>query len=404
MIRYSYLIFFVISLTIIGSSEQVFADHMTASVSTPQGTSVPGCETTNECFIPYKVTVDVGGVVTWSNDDLAAHTVTSGSAADGASGVFDSSLFMAGTTFSHKFESSGTILYHCMVHPWMEGIVTVIDGSTNTDPPITVKTNSNHYNEGDIIYVSGEVSEILFGYAISLTVIDPDDNLVSIDSVSVGSDKKYHSELDAGGSLMRDDGIYTIQVLYGTKNRTAQTTFTFTGSTSTDATPPKILQPKNIVVDSEDKLGVKVSYDVLVIDDVDELVKPVCFPDSGSYFIIGENKVECTATDISGNKAKPVSFIITVNQGELVIPEWVKNIAEFWCQDKIDDASFVEGIQYLIDNNIIIVSTTSLNSGQSQEIPEWVKNNACWWADGLITDQDFASGIEYLIAEGILKV
>ena len=102
-----------------------FADHATASVSAPQGTSVPGCETTNECFIPYEVTVDVGGVVTWSNDDSAAHTVTAGSAADGPSGVFDSSLFMAGTTFSHTFEADGEFPYFCMVHPWMEGIVTV---------------------------------------------------------------------------------------------------------------------------------------------------------------------------------------------------------------------------------------------------------------------------------------
>jgi hypothetical protein len=203
---------------------------------------------------------------------------------------------------------------------------------------------------------------------------------------------------------MGDDGEYTIQVLYGTKNRTAETSFTFTGFTRIDITPPKILQPKDIVVDAEDKLGAKVSYDVLAIDDVDELVIPVCFPDSGSYFIIGENTVRCNATDIAGNKAIPVSFTITVNHGELIIPEWIKNIAEFWCQDKIDDASFVEGIQYLIDNNIIIVSTTSLNSGQSQEIPEWIKNTACWWADGLITDQDFASGIEYLISKGILKV
>jgi plastocyanin len=119
----SLLVLFAISLGISASS--AFADHATASVSAPQGTSVPGCETTNECFIPYEVTVDVGGVVTWSNDDSAAHTVTSGSAADGPSGVFDSSLFMAGTTFSHEFQAVGEYPYFCMVHPWMDGIVTV---------------------------------------------------------------------------------------------------------------------------------------------------------------------------------------------------------------------------------------------------------------------------------------
>ena len=110
-----------------------FADHATASVSTPQGTSVPGCEATNECYIPYEVTVDVGGVVTWSNDDSAAHTVTAGSAADGPSGHFDSSLFMAGTTFEHKFEEVGTFPYFCMVHPWMEGIVVVQEAGAEDD-------------------------------------------------------------------------------------------------------------------------------------------------------------------------------------------------------------------------------------------------------------------------------
>jgi len=102
-----------------------FADHATASVDVAVGSSVPGCEATNECYIPYEVTVDVGGEVTWDNIDSAAHTVTGGSASDGPSGVFDSSLFMAGATFSHKFEEAGTFNYFCMVHPWMEGIVVV---------------------------------------------------------------------------------------------------------------------------------------------------------------------------------------------------------------------------------------------------------------------------------------
>jgi predicted secreted protein with PEFG-CTERM motif len=126
--------FFVLFAIVTGMvASPAFADHATASVSTPQGTSVPGCETTNECFIPYEVTVDVGGVVTWSNDDSAAHTVTSGSAADGPSGVFDSSLFMAGTTFSHEFEAVGEYPYFCMVHPWMEGIVTVQEAGAEDD-------------------------------------------------------------------------------------------------------------------------------------------------------------------------------------------------------------------------------------------------------------------------------
>ena len=75
------------------SMTQAYGDHSMASVSIPAGTSIPGCEATNECFIPSDVTVDKGGEVIWTNDDTAAHTVTSGSAANGIDGLFDSSLY-----------------------------------------------------------------------------------------------------------------------------------------------------------------------------------------------------------------------------------------------------------------------------------------------------------------------
>jgi hypothetical protein len=348
------------------------------------------------------IEIIVDDVIHWKNGDTVAHTVTAGSAADGPSGLFDSSLIMAGKTFSHKFESSGEFPYHCIVHPWMEGIVTVIDGSINTDPPITVKTNSNHYNEGDIIYVTGEVSEILFGYAISLMMIAPNGDAILIDQVIVRSDKTFGTELGAGGSRMKDDGVYTIRVLYGTQNRTAEITFTFT---SIDVTPPKILQPTDIEVDAETHDGVTmVTFDVLVIDDTDKIIQPTCKPRSGYFFGVGDTRVTCTARDSAGNFANPVSFTVTVNPPGILIPSWVKNVAEFWCEDKIDDSAFVEGIQYLIDNGIIVVPSTSLSYGGSQEVPQWVKNNACWWSTGLVTDEDFASGIEYLVGQGIIRV
>jgi len=46
------------------------------------GSSTPGCEETNNCFIPNPVTVDLGTTVTWDNTDNAAHTATAGSASD----------------------------------------------------------------------------------------------------------------------------------------------------------------------------------------------------------------------------------------------------------------------------------------------------------------------------------
>ena len=100
-------------------------EPFTGTISAPAGSSVPGCEETNECFIPAEVSVSVGETVTWSNDDSAAHTVTSGIPSEGPDGIFDSSLFMAGTTFEHTFDEAGQYDYFCMVHPWMTGKVQV---------------------------------------------------------------------------------------------------------------------------------------------------------------------------------------------------------------------------------------------------------------------------------------
>jgi plastocyanin len=97
----------------------------TISVDMPSGTSVPGCEETNECFTPASATINVGDRVEWTNSDTAAHTVTGGSPADGPSGVFDSSLVLGGAQYAFTFEEVGNYDYFCMVHPWMVGNVQV---------------------------------------------------------------------------------------------------------------------------------------------------------------------------------------------------------------------------------------------------------------------------------------
>ena len=98
---------------------------MSLIVSLPMGSGVPGCDETNECFLPYEETVAKGATVTWSNDDSAAHTVTSGTPTGGPDGLFDSSIFMAGNSFEFTFDDAGTYDYFCMVHPWMTGIINV---------------------------------------------------------------------------------------------------------------------------------------------------------------------------------------------------------------------------------------------------------------------------------------
>ena len=70
-------------------------------------------------FDPTTLTVPTGSKVTWTNNDTTAHTVTFD---DGSA---DSGNLAVGSTFDHTFATAGTFAYHCTIHSFMKGTVTV---------------------------------------------------------------------------------------------------------------------------------------------------------------------------------------------------------------------------------------------------------------------------------------
>jgi len=126
MKKSAYSLFVLLTVfSIIAITPLAFADHPKIDINMVVGSSTPGCETNNMCYMPYNAALDIGGEAMWHNVDTMAHTVSSGTPAEGLDDVFDSSLVAAGGMFSYKFEEAGTYDYFCMVHPWMTGIVTV---------------------------------------------------------------------------------------------------------------------------------------------------------------------------------------------------------------------------------------------------------------------------------------
>ena len=63
------------------------------------------------------------------------------------------------------------------------------------------------------------------------------------------------------------------------------------------------------------------------------------------------------------------------------VPEWVKNTAGWWATGIIDDSAFLQGIQYLIEENIMLIPLIEKSAGgvSDQIVPVWVKNTAGWW-------------------------
>ena len=100
---------------------------------------------------------------------------------------------------------------------------------------IIVTTDKASYSEGEIVLVTGEVRDLYSGTPVSMIVTAPNGNVVSIAQITIGADKKFSTEITAGGSLMKSGGAYSITVQYGTENRSATTSFEFDGSTDTSS-------------------------------------------------------------------------------------------------------------------------------------------------------------------------
>ena len=89
---------------------------------------------------------------------------------------------------------------------------------------------------------------------------------------------------------------------------------------------------------------------------------------------------------------------------ENTIPYWIKNTAGWWSKNKVSDAEFISGIEYLINNKIMNIVAQNSSENSLNAIPSWVKNSAGWWSNNEISDAEFISGIKYLIENNIIKV
>ncbi len=122
------IILVIIAITLQSSDSEIKTEKseiiIEADVIMPIKVSRPGCEETNSCYLPSIITIKQGQQVTWSNEDVAFHTVTSG-LYDEPSDLFDSGHLDPEQKFIVSFDDRGTFDYFCTLHPWMAGKVIV---------------------------------------------------------------------------------------------------------------------------------------------------------------------------------------------------------------------------------------------------------------------------------------
>jgi plastocyanin len=106
-------------------------------------------------------------------------------------------------------------------------------GEQQQQQPLTVTTDRESYSTGDTIVITGTVAERQPGSRVSITVLDPQNDIVWRESVIVTANNTYQLEIEAGQSqfsispyAIDTSGTYLVTASY--RALRTETTFEFT--------------------------------------------------------------------------------------------------------------------------------------------------------------------------------
>ena len=100
-------------------------------------------------------------------------------------------------------------------------------------PPLSIQTDSDSYDQGDTVVVTGLVKKPDDGIPITLRILDTNSKLVQIDQFTPALDGSFSKTYVATGPLWKAAGNYTIIAQYGAAQK-AHTTFSFSGGTGSN--------------------------------------------------------------------------------------------------------------------------------------------------------------------------
>ena len=146
-----------------------------------------------------------------------------------------------------------------------------------------------------------------------------------------------------------------------------------------------------------------VSLSILAIDDVDGQIRVDCDKTSKTIFKIGKTTVRCYAMDSAGNEAR-ASFEVTVGDNFVKIPDWVKNLTQYWVNQQMSDEQYAASLKYLIEQKIVHVPySIQTTDDPSLEIPIWIKTNSQKWIDGAMSNDEFSIGVQWMLERGLIQ-
>ena len=162
----------------------------------------------------------------------------------------------------------------------------------------------------------------------------------------------------------------------------------------------KIITNGDLYVESN--VPTQIPFSVTAMDGFKNPIPVECDKTPKTTFKIGKTTVRCMAFDSFGNKTSD-SFAVTIGYEIVQIPDWLKNITQFWVSGSISDAEYFQTLSFLLDEQIVHVPYTKMpkNAGD-YEIPTWIQTHAERWISGDISNDEFSIGMQWLLDRKII--
>ena len=205
---------------------------------------------------------------------------------------------------------------------------TAISQSLLNGIQISVQTDKEQYNHDDVIQISGEVAYPEIGYSVTITATNPIYNVVEIDQIEVSEDGTFEASFLTLGDNWKYDGIYRIDVYYGTAQRDNYVDIELVGGPEPPKVPP-------------------------VVDDTPILAERTLDPTCGLELLVGD---QCIAYSITGDNAI-VSASLNTDDNSIVIEIESESpgVLGLYIEKPIQDGIYLVLVDYEEWNDVEIV-------------------------------------------------
>lgn len=105
-------------------------------------------------------------------------------------------------------------------------------------------------------------------------------------------------------------------------------------------------------------------------------------------------------SNLNQNIDADTNTFTTKSESRELIPQWFRNTSKWWSLSLISNSDFVEGIKYLIKQEIINFPKDMFleSTGMQKDLID-IRKNSEWWSEGILSDAEFLKSIQYLLDE-----